>query len=200
MTYLAQKVLIFAAAGLFSCALMPHQAQAIPITGGISLAGGYIAEDNSGVAVTDLTLATQIDFNINSGLGIATGGSGTFASIAYGTPVQFNIADELVFDPGLNPVLMPLFTVSGFSFDLLTATEVSGTTPDTLTIRGTGNFYAAGYDTTAGTFVATFNTAANTFSFSASGATTVPDGGSAVALLGIALVGVEGLRRKLRFA
>ena len=32
------------------------------------------------------------------------------------------------------------------------------------------------------------------------GQTTVPDGGSAIALLGVALIGIEGLRRKLRSA
>jgi VPDSG-CTERM motif len=54
-----------------------------------------------------------------------------------------------------------------------------------------------GKDATAGVFSLSGSGSNLSFQF-VTGSTTVPDGGSTVALLGIALVGVVGLHRKLR--
>jgi VPDSG-CTERM motif len=68
-------------------------------------------------------------------------------------------------------------------------------------ITGTGTLTGNGFDPTPGAWEFTSQSALGrrhlTFSFSAD-TSAVPDGGSAVALLGIALVGVEALRRKFK--
>jgi len=56
-----------------------------------------------------------------------------------------------------------------------------------------------GFDPTAGEWVFTANQGGGTFSFSSSNAA-VPEGGSALILLGLGLVGLEALRRKLAVA
>jgi hypothetical protein len=103
-----------------------------------------------------------------------------------------------VFDPS---TLTPgLWTAGGFTFNLLTSTiEVQG--GDSLTVSGTGTILGNSFDPTFGTWrFTTQNPSANgTFSFSASGLS-VPDGGATVTLLGLALVGVEVLRRKRKAA
>ncbi|MGC2353370.1 MAG: VPDSG-CTERM sorting domain-containing protein, partial [Candidatus Udaeobacter sp.] len=61
-----------------------------------------------------------------------------------------------------------------------------------------------GFDATAGTwsFTAQNGSANGVFSFSAStfSSQATPDGGATVALLGLALAGIEGTRRKLKRA
>ena len=54
-----------------------------------------------------------------------------------------------------------------------------------------------GFDNTVGSYLFTANQAGGTFSFSSSQAAGVPDGGTTIALLGLALVGVGAVRRKL---
>jgi hypothetical protein len=91
-----------------------------------------------------------------------------------------------------------LWSVAGFTFDLLSSTVVTHTS-GFLSIEGAGIVSGNGFDPTAMTWSFTSqNKGGSTFSFSGTGATVVPDGGSALALLGVALVGIELLRRKLR--
>lgn len=93
-----------------------------------------------------------------------------------------------------------LWSVGGFTFDLLTSTIVARGS-GSLTVSGTGTISGNSFDPTFGTWMfTTQNPGANgTFSFSASGLS-VPDGGSAVSLLGLALIGIEVLRRKHKAA
>jgi hypothetical protein len=105
------------------------------------------------------------------------------------------------FDPfpvtGVSPLWQTVIGTSA-SFDFLTLTLLQQPGDDTLTIKGTGLLHLAGYDNTVGNYTFTANQAGGTFSFSSSQAATgVPDGGATIALLGIALVGVEGLRRRM---
>ena len=69
-----------------------------------------------------------------------------------------------------------------------------------MTVAGTGTISGNGFDVTSGTWnFTTQNPSAHArFSFSAASGGAVPDGGSGVALLGIALVGIECLRRGLQ--
>lgn len=181
------------AVGVSSCTLLCQQAGAIPITGGISMAGGCTL--NKG----DLTLATSIAF----GPTVTTTGSGTFAAVPFSTPVT--MTSPLIFDSITVPVT-PLWAIhihvptgpptsSDFSFDLSTFTVYSESA-NSLELRGTGIMHAVGFEPTAGEWIGTFQTLGGTFSWSASNAA-VPDGGLTLSLLGFALVGVEGLRRKL---
>ena len=102
--------------------------------------------------------------------------------------------------PGGQPAL---WSVGGFTFDLTSATVVTQTATF-LNIRGVGTVSGNGFeDTTARWAFSVQNAGGGTgdfFSFSANTAAQgVPDGGSAVALLGISLVAIEFVRRKLRF-
>ena len=70
-----------------------------------------------------------------------------------------------------------------------------------LTIEGTGTVSGNGFDPTPMNWMFTSQNAGGQnmeeFSFSAN-SNAVPDGGSALALLGVALAGIEVLRRKLK--
>jgi hypothetical protein len=73
--------------------------------------------------------------------------------------------------------------------------------PSTLVISGSGIVSGNGFDPTALDWMFTTQSSGGktrtTFSFSANGVA-VPDGGSAVALIGLALTGIKVLRRRLR--
>jgi hypothetical protein len=190
------KLLATIAVGVIGLATITPQSSAVPITGGVSFSGQYTAQLTDGTVTTDLLAATRIAFgNI-----IITGATGTFAANGVGFGDSVTMATPLVFDPPTLPV-GPLYTVESFSFTLTSLVETPGTEIDSLELRGFGNFTSTilGLDSTPGTFIATFNTAGGTFSFSASGAS-VPDGGTTVALLGLALLGVAGVHRKFATA
>ena len=173
------------------------------VTGAFSFSGGYIPLDAASSPVTDLTLATQVQFgNISGGSpdqSVTNGaGTGSFAAIPDGTMVFYNNT-ILRFLPTANTPLTPFFTVPGITFNLNTISR-DFVTPISLVLNGTGTFNnTEGTDPSPGIYTASFNTIDGTFSYSASAGVpvpTVPDGGSALALLGMSLVGVEALRRK----
>jgi len=93
-----------------------------------------------------------------------------------------------------------LWSVGGFTFDLAADTVITRSSTQ-LEVTGTGIVSAAGFTPTPGDWdfiISNVGGATHTsFSFVATTAT-VPDGGSAVALLGIALTGIEAARRMIR--
>jgi VPDSG-CTERM motif len=96
----------------------------------------------------------------------------------------------------LNSSLLKLVFVGGISIAILSEDQSKN-----LSIERSGIVSGNGFDNTAMDWSFTTQSAGGTtrttFSFSANGAA-VPDGGSAVALLGLALTGIEVLRRKLK--
>ena len=90
-----------------------------------------------------------------------------------------------------------LWSIGGYVFNLDTATIVSQT-PTFLNVSGTGTVTGPGGFSASGTwnFTSTGPGSKGKFGFTAS--TAVPDGGSAVALLGLALTGIEAGRRLIR--
>jgi VPDSG-CTERM motif len=180
------------ATGVLSCGLFSQQAQATAIQGNILFAGSVQFDTNSLATATQVT--TWYDLNGNAGFSsVAFGGTGHFAGILAGT--QATMA-QWIFSP--STPTPGLWSVGGFTFDLLTSTIVTQTA-NFLSIAGTGIVSGNGFDSTNMEWsFSTQNAGGGTnliFSFSANGAA-VPDGGSAVALLGIALTGIEVLRRK----
>src|SRR4030095_7655965 len=144
-------------------------------------------------------VTTWFDVFHNAGFSNVTGGAtGDFAGIAAGT--QATMAQAWVFNP--STPTPGLWIVGGFTFDLASCTIDNQTAKD-LTISGTGTVSGNGFDATTMTWMFTSQNAGGQnmqeFSFSAN-SNSVPDGGSAVALLGIALAGMEVLRRKLKLA
>ena len=165
--------------------------------------------------VTSLATTIQGAITFSGGCTLDTGNVNTAHSVSswLNTVVQSVSGD---FDTFLNPndpatffapwVFGPstptpgLWTAGGFTFDLLSSTIVvrGG---GFLSVSGSGTISGNGFDDAFGTWsFSTQNPSANgIFSFSAAGQA-VPDGGSTVAVLGLALVGVEVLRRKLKAA
>src|SRR5437870_12405701 len=143
-------------------------AHATPITGILNIAGTANFNTNS------LTTASSATFSDVIVLG---GNSGTFAGFAVGTPV---VMASYTFDP--STITNGLWSVHGFTFNLLTSTVVSRSSTF-LSVSGTGIITGPpGSDPTAGTGSFTSQNSSgrphDTFSFSATteGAA-VPDGG-----------------------
>jgi hypothetical protein len=190
----SKTILVFFAVGLISCALCVQQAQAVPITGGISLGGGFTTDTG------DLNTAHTLFFGSFPSVFI-TSVSGSYSGVPTGafTPPSLT-QNPVTFDPFTVPVI-PLwsFTYAGltYSFDLLFG-FISNRGPDTLTLEGRGMLMISGggYDPTPGIWILTANQANGTFSFSSSNGA-VPDGGMTVVMLGLALCGIGMIRRKL---
>ncbi len=172
-----------------------------------------------GTAITgDIDFAGQAFFDTNS-LATATSvmnfrSSGEFDNSADVTKATGEFADfvstgDIASFPNVytfNSPTSPLWTVGGFTFNLTSSTVVLQNS-NFLTIKGTGILTGNGYAATPGTWAFTSQqadgTSQDSFSFSANTAAVpgqVPDGGTTVALLGAALVGVAALRRKLATA
>jgi VPDSG-CTERM motif len=178
-------------------ALLSLQAHAatMPITGSITF-GGNVAFDT-----TSLATATQVSTwyagpgTANPGFSTVQLTSGSFSSISAGTLAT--MATPWIFKP--STATPNLWSVGGFTFNLATSTIVSQSSTF-LNVTGTGTITSTNpaFSPTFGTwsFTSTGSGSQPQFGFTAS--SSAPDGGSAVALLGIALTGIEGVRRMIR--
>jgi hypothetical protein len=193
MKKLTGKLLAFAATAVMSCGLLSHQASAVPITGDIDFNG------SASFDTTSLATATRVVSWAGTRVGSTTG---SFSVIPFDNPATFT--PNYVFNPSSPQA--PLWTTSfggvTFTFNLLTSTIVTQTATF-LNVRGTGTVTGTGFDPTFGLWSFTSSKAdggnSSSFTFAAN-TSAIPEGGSAIALLGVALVGVEVLRRKLRTA
>jgi hypothetical protein len=195
----SKTILTMLAVGLLSCGLFCQQAQAMPIspmpplgapvTGDITF-GGVVTLDS-----TSLAAATQVSTWNTS---FVTSSSGGFSGIAFGTAVTMTA--PWTFNSGSHPAL---WSVGGFTFDL-TASHIVSQSSMFLNVLGTGTVSGNGFTPTSAnwSFSISNPTGGNQMTFGFTSDTTstaaTPDGGMTVALLGIAFVGLEGLRRKLR--
>jgi hypothetical protein len=185
----SKTILVFFALGLISCAFCVQQAQAIPITGAITFAGGV--ELNSVSVNTASAVTTWLDESfamptVQSASGSFAGLDGATATFAF--PWTFNSGPIAAF-----------WTVGGFTFNLLGSSIISQIGDGFLLVSGTGTITGPGYATTTGVtwlFSVQDDPSNGVFSFSG-GSEAIPDGGATVALLGLALAGIEGIRRKL---
>ena len=194
MKNLTKTILAVLAIGFISCGLFSQQAQATLINGDIQFAGETRFDTNS--LATAHRVVTWFDVFHNAGFSSVTSGTGDFAGIFPGT--QATMAQPWIFNP--STPTPGLWSVGGFTFDLLTSTIVTQNA-QFLSISGTGIVSGNGFDPTNMEWSFSSQNAGGRprtiFSFSANGVA-VPDGGSAVALLGLALTGIEVLRRKLK--
>ena len=201
MKNLSKTVLAVLATGLVSCALFSPSAQAVEITGHISFAGAVRLNSPSLLSATAVNQWRDV-FDQNPGFANVAGApTGSFAGFvnagdlaAFATPWTFGVVN--------GGPQNALWSVGGFTFDLLSSTVITRTATD-LVIHGTGTISGNGFDPTAGVWDFHISNAGGqnqqNFSFAASSdGQGVPDGGSAVALLGIALAGIEVVRRKIK--
>ena len=194
---LSKTILAVVATGVLSCGLFSQQAQAAPITGDIQFAGEVAFDTNS--LATATRVVTWFDVFHNAGFSSVTSATGDIA-LFVSPGDQATMAQPWIFNP--STATAGLWSAGGFTFDLLSSTIVTQNA-STLVITGSGTVSGNGFDPTAMDWSFTTQSSGGqtrtTFSFSANGvAVGVPDGGSAIALLGIALIGIEVLRRKRR--
>jgi len=175
--------------------------QAYTIDGEIHFLGAFTPLDSSGSATT-LGDATGLSFDL-AVVGAASGDlSATAGRLASITTFQF--------DPVLDPVpVEPLWTVTGwdgkvYSFTLNTI-YIDLHSDNQLNLSGTGVLHADGFEDTLGTW--NFQGGGTTmFTFraddvavdSGGGGVPVVDGGSAMMLLGISLLGMGYLGKRNR--
>ena len=174
-------------AALFAALVLSSTASAVRINGTIGFTGGASLNN------ADLSLATQVvEWDTTKVSVIHTG---DFSGIVTGT-------DVILWKPWnldtAAPGITNFWKVGDFSFDLTSSTRYYDPAGlGFLAASGYGWIKKAGFENTEGTW--SFSTqnpgAGNLFTFSASGAA-VPDGGATVALLGVSLLGLHGLRRK----
>ena len=194
MKNFTKTILTLIAAGLLLTALSTQEAQAAQIQGRIDFAGSAMFDSSALQSVTKVV--EWRDVFGNAGFSNVANVTGTYSGIALGT--QATMATPWIFSP--STATPGLWSVAGFTFDLTSSTIVMQT-GTFLNITGVGTVSGNGFTATAARWAFTVQNAGggtgDFFSFSANTAS-VPDGGSAVALLGISLVAIEFVRRKLR--
>lgn len=189
--------------GVVAAMVVVTSVQAVPINGTIAMGGELnlnTSSPSTATAVTGFPLAYVV------------ADSGSFGSINAFTIVNMSPtpSNPWIFAPQPGAAFGNLWNVGGFQFDFASDTvtqsgaflDITGTGTMTCTISGS-NYDPTSFDwnlaleqpTTTGPMEFTFSAAAG-----ASAGGTVPDGGLTVAFLGLALAGVEGLRRRLQKA
>jgi len=176
-------------------AIAASSANAAMIQGDINIDGTGTL-DNS-----DLSLATKIT-NITSSLGNGTP-TGDYAFFA-GYPGDFNFQDidwgTAGYTGALSITNLWSVNVNGvtYSFDLVSITT-NQVIAGTLVIQGTGTAKATGStlsDNPGGTFRLSSSSSGSSISFTSN--TSVPDSGHTAALLGLGMLGLAGLAKRLR--
>jgi hypothetical protein len=174
--------------------LFCQHVQAVQIDGDITFVG-TVSLDAKSVGKANMVTGWH---------GLGAGGLPQVASVDgdFGSFVKDGDAVTIAFPWSFNSGAVPNFwSVDGFVFNL-TSSSITVQGLDAVAVSGTGTISGHGFALTDGTWnFTTQNPSAHAkFSFSAAAGAVpaVPDGGSGVALLGIALVGIEGLRRTLQ--
>jgi len=192
MENLTKTILAVIAASFVSGALCTHEAQAVQIDGTIDFAGST-RFDSSHLDAATIVVEWRDVFG-NSGFSNVAAFSGNFVGF-------INLGDQATMaTPWTFTAPTPgLWSVGGFTFDLRHATIVDQTATF-LNIKGTGIISGNGFEDTPARWAFSVQNAGGNrdfFSFSANSATGLPDGGSAIALLGMGLGVIRFTRRKL---
>ncbi|HEY3760377.1 MAG TPA: VPDSG-CTERM sorting domain-containing protein [Verrucomicrobiae bacterium] len=189
--------LAVAAAAVFS---MAGVANAVPVSGDITFAGGVALNTDSAGTATEVTGWTGTG---GTGSPVVISSDGSFSGLA-GSAATFTA--PWFFNSGAVPAL---WSVGGFTFNLASSSIVfQGGHPAGVLVDGTGTVVAAGFTPTSidWSFSVSDPSASTTFgaifSFQSANGTTggsVPDGGTTAMLLGMGILGL-GLLKKLMVA
>ncbi|HEY1788156.1 MAG TPA: VPDSG-CTERM sorting domain-containing protein [Verrucomicrobiae bacterium] len=175
-------------------------AQAVPISGDITFAGGVTLNTSSAGTAAEVLNWTGPG---GTGLPLVISDDGSFSGIAPGTTATF--ASPWFFNSGS---VTALFTVGGFTYNLTSSHIIyQGGNPAGVVVDGIGSISGNGLDSEAMDW--SFSTSdpsalgvdAAVFSFQVAAGTTgtVPDGGTTAMLLGLGVLGL-GLLKKQIFA
>jgi hypothetical protein len=185
---LSQSVIIALVAG--ALALTSQHANAVQITGNIQFNGNADLNNDILAAATRVDAYTDIQVASRSGdlTAVPVG-----ASVTMFAPWSFNSGPVANF-----------WQTGGFRLDLISS-AVSQQSSSLLFVTGRGTLFGTNFDATPAVYSFTITssdgaTPGGIYGFSAStaaGPVGVPDGGSAVLLLGVALSGIELARRRL---
>ena len=187
------------AVGLLSCALFTERVQAGFIDGEIQFVGSASASTVAGTTTISFVNPWHVfvgDGDYSSVPSIISSGppgqAATFNSVKYtGTGAGATLTASVI--PQWT------FTISGITYDFdLTDLSDGTAAAGSMSLSGTGTAHITGFDPTSASWSLQGSGSSFTFRFSSSTTAAIPDGGTCVAMLGFALVGVEGLRRKLR--
>lgn len=185
MKKLPKSFIVILAAGLFSGGAFSQRAAATLITGNIGFSA-QVQYDTGNLNTAD-TVTKWGNSKVQSA-------DGSFNGLAQNTSTAFS--GPWNFDP--SKPMTALWSVGGFTFDLVTSTIVDQG-GGVLTLSGTGIIRSTdpAFESTAVTWSFSQNPSNKNgrFDFS-TGDNAVPEGGSALALLGIGLVAIETLRRR----
>ena len=184
MTDLSKTFLALLATALISCGLFSQQAQAAPVTGEVLF---------SGTTVVDAARTTFLSFSDV----FVLSATGDYAG-SEGSAVMMNGFQYNPFTASATPMWTFMFGGTTFSFDLNTAT-VTTNSPTLISLSVSGILFASGALNRDPTPVLFDFTATQTDGFYSEFRFTepVPEPGTvALALLGIALVGLKALRRE----
>jgi hypothetical protein len=198
----SKTILTLLATGFLSCTLLCQHAGAIPITGEVDMSGTVFLNNAS---LGSATAATSF-------LAVTVGGAptGSFAG-TFGDSVTWSAFGWNPSTTPVNPLWHYMDAGTGFTYSFnLGSVSVNSQSNTFLNLLGTGTLFITGtgspFDAggTSGTWSFTISNSTGAphssfaFTFANSQTAVAPDSGSAVALLGIALAGIEGVRRALR--
>ncbi len=172
-------------------AIAASSANATTIQGDINISGSGTL---NGTGVNDATSLTSITATVGAG------STGDYAGIASATAVTFKDLNWTTAGYTGALAIDDFWSITSggvtYTFDLATITtnQVIG---GTLVIQGTGTAQATGFtDNPGGIFSLSSSSSGTSISFSST--TSVPDSGHTAALLGLGMLGLAGLAKRLR--
>lgn len=189
------KKLMFALLATAAFAALGTQAYAFSGT----VVFGPVNAAKNNLVVTNKAGSTSLAFNAN--WMVDAGGSGAYTA-ATGLVTYTNFSYTTGGGPTTPATPFTLWSFTSgthtYTFELDSNIAEGANTASVFQVSGTGTAFIDGGDPSAGTWTLTGSPGSGSFKFVAASVTSVvPDGGSAVALLGIALAGIEAARRKI---
>ncbi|MEZ5329485.1 MAG: hypothetical protein R3F19_30940 [Verrucomicrobiales bacterium] len=169
---------------------------AAPIAGTIKIA----SIDDPGFAFD--TAANTVSFGVSALAGpgdtwnsVVTSSAGDYAGLTL-SPATYQ---SFAYDPLAPSPIISLWEIgntgsSGISFDLESISFIDESASG-LTLKGLGTAHLPGFESTPGSWVFTASAIGGEFGFDSINVSPVPEGGTSLALLGVALLGFGGARR-----